>query len=65
VNIDEWPFTDGDFRLVSARFGAFGWYFCPFDGSPWIFLSEDSGCPIDSLILELKFVLSNGNDVDV
>lgn len=65
MNIDEWPFTEGDFRLASPRLTDSGWYFCPFDGSPWIFLSENSDCPIDSLILELRFVLSNEDEVDV
>jgi hypothetical protein len=59
LRVDEWPFSVGDFRLLSPRFGVAGWYFCPFDGSPWVLVSEDSGCDVEVLVLELRWILND------
>lgn len=61
MNIEEWPFTEGFFNLLTPRMGEAGWHFCFFDARPWIFLSEDSSASIETLILELEFKLSEEN----
>ena len=58
MRIDEWPFTLGDFKILHPRNNHKGWYFCPSDNTTPIFVTADINTNIESLPLELQYILT-------